>query len=354
VPSAYPAALASFALLVATAATAAADRAPWEKQENGTSALHGTVRSVVVQVDAGTVVLRHDRQALVETTSTWFMTKPEVSVSQRNGVLTVRSHCPEFAKGPAVHVGDPLGSCRTDVVVTLAGWPRGATVSTGGGDIAVTGVRGPVRLWSGYGDVTARQVRGAVQVVAADGAAEINDVVGSPVRMSSTTGDSRLNRVRTSQPLVVDVSTGSVTGSALVAPSLQVATTSGTAQLVDVRAQTVSLRSGNGPAVLNDSRVHTARVQADAGVVHVEGLTFQALEISATTGALVSTTRRFQRLQATTADGNVDATVPAGRYALALRSDSGQIHLKGVVPDQGAPASISVGTGTGDITLAGR
>jgi hypothetical protein len=354
VPRAYPAALASVALLVVAATAAAADRAPWEKEDRTTSALHGSVRSVVVAVDAGHVVLRHDRQALVETSSTWFMTKPEVSVSLRDGVLTVRSHCPDFVKGPAVHLGDPLSSCRTDVVVSLAGWARGATASTGEGDVSVTGIRGPVRLWSGYGDVTARQVRGAVQVVAADGDAEVSDVVGGPVRVSSTTGDSRLNRVRTSRPLVVEVSSGSVSGSALVAPALQVATTSGVAQLVDVRAQTVSLRSGDGPAILNDSRVRTARVQADAGVVHVEGTSFQALELAGSAGVLVSAPRRFQSLRVTTADGSAQATVPAGRYALSLRSDSGQIRFKGVVADQQAPASISVGTGTGDITLDGR
>jgi hypothetical protein len=352
VPSAYPAALASFALLVATAASAAADRAPWEKQEQKTTVLHGHVRTVVVDVDAGNVVLRHDKQALVETTSTWFMTKPEVSVSVRNEVLTVRSHCPDYASAPGVHVGD--GSCRTDVVVTLAGLPRGVTAGTGLGDVTVTGVRGPVSLVSEYGDVTARQVRGRVRVSATSGDAEVTDVVGTPVQLSSTNGDSRLSRVRSSRPIVVRVSTGSISGSALVAPELQVATTSGTAQLVDVRTSKLTLTSGDGPVILNDSRVRVARVQADSGVVHVEGTTFQSLAVTASAGALVSTPRRFSSLSVTTGDGNVDSTVPSGSYALFLRSESGQIKLKGVVPDRNANASISLDTSTGDINLAGR
>jgi hypothetical protein len=354
VPSALPAALASVALLAATAATAAAERAPWEKEERTSTVLHRSVRRVVVDLEAGSVVLRHDRTALVETDSTWFMTKPEVSVSLSNGVLTVSNHCRDFVKAPAVHVGDPLGSCRTDVVITLAGLPRGVTAGTRDGAVTVTGVRGPVSLSSGYGDVTAHQVRGPVRLAAADGDAELSDVVGSGVQVSSAMGDSRLNKVRSSRPVVVRAATGDVSLAALVAPSVQASSSSGTVQLVDVRTPRLTLHAENGPAVLNDSRVGTARVLSDADVAHVEGAVFQSLEVSGSGGVLVSTPRRFRSLQITTSDGNADATVPAGRYSLALSSATGSISLRGVEPDRRSGSSISIGADKGNITLAGK
>ncbi|HUR50745.1 MAG TPA: DUF4097 family beta strand repeat-containing protein [Mycobacteriales bacterium] len=352
-PSARPAALVSLALLVPLGAAAWAGPAPWEKQERSTTTLHGVVRRVVVDVDAGTVSLGHGLSSRVDATSTWFMTKPTLTVSLRSGVLTVRGRCPSFVSGPAVHLGDPTGSCRTDVAVTLAQLPRGVDLGTGVGDVSVTGARGPVALRTGYGEVRARDLRGPVRV-SSDGDADLMDVVATGVQVSTATGEAGLTRVRSSRPVVVRTTSGAVSAVALRAPRVQVTSDSGTLQLVDVRADALSATTA-GSVFLNDSTVGRADLGSSAGTASVTAVTARSrLSVRTDQGQASLVQVRTPRLDVASGAGDVAVTVPAGPYVLALRTDSGAITLDGVRSDPGSASSITVSSGTGDIALHGR
>lgn len=353
-PSPRPAALLSLVLLLAGGATASAGRAPYEKQEETRTVLHGAVRQVVVDLDAGSVVLRRARSSVVDATSTWFMTKPSVTVSLRDGVLRVEGRCPDFWTGLGVHVGDPLHSCRTDLVVSLASLPRTVTAATGVGDVSVTGVRGPLSLSTVYGDVAARDVAGPVRV-AADGDVDLMDVRADGLKVSSGTGDTRFTRVRSSRPVVSRATSGAVSAVALRAPQVQVSSDTGTLQLVDVRADRVTATTNGGSVFLNDSTVRIADVTSAAGTASVTAVTARSrLAVRTDSGKASLAQVRTPRLEVTTNDGDVAVTVPPGRYALVLRSDGGSITLDRVRSDPSAPRSIAVSTRRGDIALLGR
>lgn len=416
-PGAYPAAVASAALLVALAATASAgtsgDPAPWEHQEQSSTGLYSAVRTVKVDVDSGNVVVHHGKASRVTSTSTWFMTKPTVTVTLRNGVLTVTGRCPRLVNSSLVSAGDLFGSCRTDIDVSLSSPPHALTAGTGFGDVTVAGVRGPSRLSSGLGDVTARDLRGgAVSVSTGGGDADLSEVTAAGLRTSSGSGNTRLSRVRSSRGISVSTSGGTVSVVALIAPSAQVSTGNAQAQLVNVRVGSLGIHTDGSPAILSDSRVRTAAlssgagqaqlnavqassgltvetgggavqvdqvraprisvassqgattlsrsflgtvsVRTDGGPLQLSGTSFRTLDADARTGGVSMTVPAvFSRLAVSTSDADMTLTVPAGPYVLDLRN-TGKVSLLGVRPDPGAASTIAVSSGTGDITLHGR
>ena len=60
------------------------------------------------------------------------------------------------------------------------------------------------------------------------------------------------------------------------------------------------------------------------------------------------------RLDVSTESGDIDVVVPRARYAIDLKSDTGEAEMTGIVNDNASLRSIRTVSDVGDVTLAGR
>lgn len=178
--------------------------------------------------------------------------------------------------------------CSVDYELVV---PRGVAVEgeTGSGDVTVAGVA-TVDVELGSGNVAVRAVGGAVAVDTGSGEISVHDVVG-PVAVDTGSGGIQLSGVSRSSRL--HSSSGSVSGEMLHGP--------------------VDASTNSGDVVLN-----------------LDGP---------------------QDVRAETSSGDVELTVPAGRYRVEHNGDH---HDIGVIDDPSARHSLDLTTSSGDITVDPR
>jgi hypothetical protein len=110
----------------------------------------------------------------------------------------------------------------------------------------------------------------------------------------------------------------------------------------------------------DDGAVHlaafrgSATVTTDSGDVNADAFCGFSLAITTGSGNVRTTTACSpQRLAMRSSSGDIDATVPPGRYQVQAETDSGSRKVSGFTPSAQAPFAIQAITGSGDVTLRG-
>lgn len=400
-------ALAATGLLMISGAASAA---PGDQEERRSTPVAGPVKSVVVDAGVGSVSVRQGSKALVEVLSRWTRDKPEVTVTNDRGVLRVTTRCPGLVNGPAVFIGG-LGTCSTDIVVTVTARDAATTVDVSG-DVTLAGLRGAHDLDSGTGDVLVSGTSGAaLKVKTSGGTATIRSATTDVAQLDSSTGNTVIEKLTVARQLAVETSGGRVslrdvraarlsldssTGTSTLARvtvtgELAAQTSGGGLSLVDSRAGRLTLDSSTGDTDLSRVTATAVDIVTSGGRVTVDRLTTEILTMDASTGDVLIAGSRTPTLQVQTSGGDVtvkatkatdldidsstgrieldlpdapirlrgrtsggDATVvvPQGRYRLELDGD--QVFFDRVTADSSAPRSIELATSTGDIHLTGR
>jgi hypothetical protein len=148
-----------------------------------------------------------------------------------------------------------------------------------------------------------------------------------------------------SGPVAVTTHSGAVTVEQVTA-KVSVDTRSGPVALGTLRGEIVA-RTVSSPIELRD--VHgRADLSSQSGSITGNS---QALEVlrASTAGGWVTASfdEPPQRVEVRSGSGEVDLSVPAGRYRLDLHAASGRVHVEGVVDDPAATRTITVTTGGG-------
>lgn len=118
---------------------------------------------LIVRIDAGDLTIRPGRDGRVteQRVLTWKGRMPAVTESFAGGTLTITSRCPAGQR-----------TCGADVTLSV---PRGAAVQAelGNGDVAVSGLTGPVSVTAGRGDLRLSRLSGPLRLRSAAG-----DIIG--------------------------------------------------------------------------------------------------------------------------------------------------------------------------------
>lgn len=193
-------------VLVAGAAYAAANVLV-RTTETDTTTLEGEVVRAVISVD-GSVELRAGPpgQVRVERRSTFGLSRPDITRTLEDGLLTVRVTC-----------GDLPGVCATHLDIDL---PPEAEVSVTGDRIGVTGLHGRVEATSDGGSVELVDLDGTIDVRAGGGAVTGEGLRSDQVRASVGAGALDLGFARA--PSDVDASSGAGSVVIVVPPDGQV------------------------------------------------------------------------------------------------------------------------------------
>lgn len=116
----------------------------------------------------------------------------------------------------------------------------------------------------------------------------------------------------------------------------------------------VDVRTGGGNVRFHDYR-GSARISTDHGNITVDGFCGFLLQARTETGDVTAASNcPPPQLSLRSTSGDVDATVPAGRYQVDAASASGSLAVRGVIETADAPFSIEVLSSTGDVLVQGR
>jgi hypothetical protein len=144
----------ALATLVAAALAHSASAAPLSippilNETTTTFPVKGTVRAVVVRTDMGQILVRSGSPSAITFHETWNHTRPTLTRSLKDGVLTVRATCPD----------DPtsFNKCSDDLMIVVPSAVR-VDGATDFGDVTTKGLRGAEKLASDFGDITASRV----------------------------------------------------------------------------------------------------------------------------------------------------------------------------------------------------
>jgi hypothetical protein len=125
-----------------------------------------------------------------------------------------RSHVTEDTSADGLSLGYScpisVGTCSLDAAVRVpAGLP--VTVTTGGGDAAVTGTDGPVTVSTGGGDLSAHSVSGPLSLTAGGGNIRADGVSSATVAVDTGGGDVELAFTRVPRDVQVNTGGGDIT-----------------------------------------------------------------------------------------------------------------------------------------------
>ena len=194
------------------------------RSETSTSTFRGQVTKLIVDSDAGNVVVNPGRPASVRRTERWVYDRPQIRTTFSGGVLSIRSRCSNA----------PLNGCSTDFTITVT--PTAVVeVFTNNGPVRVSGI-------------TSSLVRATTD----NGAISFTDIAADTVKAQTANGNvvARLTRapaetrLRTANgDLTADVPRGVYT--------LDISATSGSVRVTGVQnrpnsGHMLSARSSNG------------------------------------------------------------------------------------------------------------
>jgi hypothetical protein len=98
----------------------------------------------------------------------------------------------------------------------------------------------------------------------------------------------------------------------------------------------------------------SATIESDSGDVTADAFCGFSLAITTGSGnASVSTACSPQRLSLRSDSGDVEATVPPGRYRVTAETENGDRSVSGITPRPQAPFAIEAVTSRGDVTVRG-
>lgn len=187
-----------------------------------------------------------------------------------------------------------------------------------------------------------------VELVLASGSAEISGSRATTVRVE------RIDRYAFGHPAVERRSlAGGVLRLSSACPRILVGACSASYRLSVPDGVSVSVRTGAGRVRLDGFR-GTAQIQTGSGAISVDAFCGFVLSATSGSGDIRAVSACAPRtLDLRTTGGNATALVPPGRYRVDARSVSGQVHVRGVVPSDQVPLSISVQSRSGDVTVGG-
>ena len=149
---------------------------PTLNDETRTIPLDGSIRSVVVRTDLGEIIVGSGSKHLIRVRETWNYSRPTVTHTLKNGVLTVQGECPN----------DPTSwnRCSTDLTVVV---PSAVTVDafSNFGDITTKALRGNEKLASDFGELRALGVSAATMTADTDYGEVVLDLVSAPTKASA-------------------------------------------------------------------------------------------------------------------------------------------------------------------------
>jgi hypothetical protein len=138
---------------------------------------HG--HTVTVAVDSGDVSISPaaGNQIRVRGTARWALIRSRVTWQSTSSGVVVRSRCQQ-----------PTGSCSFDYRVTLPG-SLTTVISSGSGDVTVTGLAGHALLQDGSGDIRASALSGGVEIKDQSGQVTGASLSGPRVLVENDSGD---------------------------------------------------------------------------------------------------------------------------------------------------------------------
>lgn len=161
--------------------------------ERDSATLEGTVVRAVVDVD-GTADVRigEDGRAHIERRSTFGLSRPEITRTLVDGVLTVRATCTDVpgicANDLTIEVPATADVAVTADRATVTGFDGRVEASSNGGAVELVDLGGPIDTRAGGGSVTGTRLRSA-QVRASVGAGAIDlTFVAPPTDVEATAG----------------------------------------------------------------------------------------------------------------------------------------------------------------------
>jgi DUF4097 and DUF4098 domain-containing protein YvlB len=380
---------------------------PATNQQDVTTKVAGHIHELRVDGDVSNVKLTPGNASVVKAHLEWMMTKPELSVSASEGVLTVKVRCNDEIRAANVYVS-LISVCVDDLNIVV---PAGANlvVKTGNGDINAAKFTGPVAFNGGtvnvsdlhvpklslhgtYG-VTARRLSApSVPLVASSGDIVADHVDAGSISMTSSNGLVRGTDLKATTSVVATSSSGSVSLAQVVSNSVKASSSNGTIDVSDLRAHSATLTSSsadvsvrrvttdrldvtsnNGLVSVVDAAAASTRAESSSGDVTVQRLRGAKLEATSSNGSITvsdvhlrviaahssSSDIAIQDLdvpdsvKATSSNGDVNVRVPRGSYYVEARSSNGQVHLDGLTLDRRAPREIIATTSSGDISVTG-
>jgi hypothetical protein len=116
----------------------------------------------------------------------------------------------------------------------------------------------------------------------------------------------------------------------------------------------VELHTGSGDISIDDMR-GTLTLRTGSG--DIEGWDLGGAELDADTGSGdvdLAVADPAERIHVHTGSGDVALDVPSGSYDLRVETGSGERAFHAVTNDPGAPGTIEIATGSGDVTVTGR
>jgi DUF4097 and DUF4098 domain-containing protein YvlB len=226
--------------------------------------------------------------------------------------------------------------------------------SSGYGNVDVSRLRSPdVSAVTDQGRVAVDQVVGRRLVAKSSyGNIEVSNVSGSDLTASTSQGSVTLEKIRGRQLSVKsgygDIEASRVTGTQLSARSEQ-----GSVQVSDIAAA-VDAESGQGDVIVQRVRGPEVTARSSYGAVAVDDVHVARISATSAQGKVsVSDLDAPSLVRATSGYGDVDVTVPAGRYAVDVSSSNGKSSVDGLVVDRAARRQIVATTAEGDVTVQG-
>ena len=257
---------------------------------------------VNVTFGGGNVTLRQASGSTAQVTGTvqYGLFRPGISENATPGGVnigvncdTINSNCGANATlDVPAHTAVTVSSGGGDIGVS--GFGSGMTLSTVGGNLTASNLGGNLRLDTGGGDLTGTGLTGTINITTEGGNVGASNVDGT-VRMDTGGGD---------------LSTNGITG------NLQFSTEGGNVNADAVISQQVTIASAGGDVTLAFSQVPRS-------------------------------------VQITALGGNVTVILPAGdtKYDISTVTQGGNLNIPSALASSASPDKISVNSGGGDVTI---
>jgi DUF4097 and DUF4098 domain-containing protein YvlB len=313
------------------------------KTKAETATIEGQVTRLVTTTGSGNLTVKAGAPGTPVTVAQklqWVFNEPSVTMKNTNGVLTVAASCPPVTF---------LGYCDTELTVTVPA-ATSLNLSAGSGDLAASGVAGPVAVDASSGDVHLDETSST----------DIKIKSGSGnIRVANTAADER----QAAQKGTISLSSGSgnvaLTGPA--AGNVKIDTRSGDIEMTNTaaderqaaRTSSLAATTGSGNITLAGPTAENVRIKTNSGQVEVtNAMTEGAIEARAGSGDLtVQSGLVPSRVMAQASSGEVVISVPSGAaYDVDTSTGSGDesVHVQ---RNDTSPHKISVKTKSGDITI---
>jgi hypothetical protein len=356
-----PVVLTCLALLAAASALAGTATAEGLHESTAPLSVPAGVRTVVVDVDAGDVVVRAGTGG-GQVHKRWTLQEPEVSTSVQGRTMRVSGSCGQLVRLQDVNPGFAGFDCAVDVTLAV---PAGVSLELHGGSVSVSGVKGDLTLGAiddvavdhaGPGTVRAASGTAMVRLVSSrprtadldgDDDVVVSDVATAGLKAVSGSAVS-LTSVEVRGPLSVQ-GVGPVSLDRVTAPGAGITSTSDAVSVVRSRFNRLTAR-GTDAVALDGVTSPVADLRATPGRVRVLRSKVPDLTAVGDDSVAVTLLAVPSRVRLESTAAWVSLVVPRARYALTTRTATGHVTIAGIDVDARSPRSLSL-TASGDISV---